>query len=119
LLALTCMGLDALGITGYQVRIAHIGLVRGILSHMGLTERIQGVLAWSLERMREHGVDVVREQILLAHEGETFEPALLDGLDDEQAAALLQRVLGAMNVNIESGTRPPAAIVGRLIRKLR
>lgn len=119
LLALACAGIDAVGVRGYQVRVAHIGLVRGILGHMGLTERIQGILVWSLERMREHGVAAVRERMREAHEGETFDPALLEGLDDDQAAALLQRVLGAMNVNIASGTRPPEAIVGRLIRKLR
>lgn len=118
-LALTCGGLDAIGIKGYEVRLAHIGLVRGILAHMGLTERIQGLLAWSLERMRERGVDAVREQIREAHEGETFDPALLEGLNDEQAAALLHRMLGALNVTITSGTRPPSAIVDRLIRKLR
>jgi len=118
-LALACGGLDALGISGYQVRIAHIGLVRSVLTHMGLTERIQGLLAWSLERMRERGVEVVRQQIADAHEGEVFDPTLLEGLNDQQAAALLQRVLGELNVSINSGTRPPSAIVGRLVRKLR
>lgn len=69
--------------------------------------------------MREHGVDAIRAQLLEAHEGESFDPALLEGLSDEQAAALLGRVLEAMNVSLSSGTRPPEAIVGRLIRKLR
>lgn len=69
--------------------------------------------------MREHGVDAIRAQLLEAHEGESFDPALLEGLTDEQAAALLGRVLEAMNVSLSSGTRPPEAIVGRLVRKLR
>jgi histidyl-tRNA synthetase len=118
-LALACAGLDAAGVAAYSVRVGHIGLVRGALAGMGLAERTQGVLMWSMERMRSQGVEAVRAQLSQSFEGESFDPALLEGLDDEHAAALLQRVLGAMNVSLGAGTRPPEAIVGRLLRKLR
>lgn len=118
-LALACAGLDAAGVAVYTVRVGHIGLVRGALAGMGLAERTQGVLMWSMERMRTQGVDAVRAQLTQSFEGESFDPALLEGMDDEHAAALLQRVLGAMNVSLGSGTRPPEAIVDRLLRKLR
>jgi histidyl-tRNA synthetase len=118
-IGLACSGLDELGIEDYQVRIAHIGLVRGILNHMGIPERIQGLLAWSLERMRSHGVETVREKLRRAHEGESFDPTILGNLDDRQATALLERLLGEINVNLNLGTRPPSDIVDRLLRKMR
>lgn len=118
-LALACAGLDALGITGYRVRIGHIGLVRQLLRSLGLAERTQGLLAWSLEHMRERGVAAVRERLAAAHSPLPFDAALLDGLSDAQAEALLLGSLATIGVNLEYGTRAPAAIVGRLVRKLR
>jgi histidyl-tRNA synthetase len=118
-IALACAGLDAAGVRGYRVRVGHIGLVRQILRGLGLTERTQGLLAWSLERMRVHGVDAVRERLDSAHSELPFDAALLDGLDDAQAEALLLGSLQAIGVNLQFGTRSPEAIVGRLARKLR
>lgn len=118
-IGLACAGLDDLGIVDYQVRIAHIGLVRGILNYMGIPERIQGILAWSLERMRSHGSESVRAKLRRAHEGESFDPSILGDLDDNQATALLERLLGEINVNLNLGTRPPNEIVDRLLRKMR
>jgi histidyl-tRNA synthetase len=45
--------------------------------------------------------------------------ALLEGLNDEQAEALLMHSLSAIGVKLQFGTRPPEAIVRRLVRKLR
>ncbi|MFN8500538.1 ATP phosphoribosyltransferase regulatory subunit [Kouleothrix sp.] len=118
-LALACAGLDAAGVEGYRVRVGHIGLVRQVLRSLGLAERTQGLLAWSLERMRERGVDAVRERLDAAQSPLPFDAALLAGLSDAQAEALLLGSLGAIGVNLEFGTRAPAAIVGRLVRKLR
>lgn len=118
-LALACAGLDAAGIAGYRVRIGHIGLVRGVLAGLGLTERTQGLLAWSLERVRAQGVGVLRELLAQGREEAPFDAAALEGLSDAQAEALLLHSLGAIGVNLQFGTRPPEAIVRRLVRKLR
>ncbi len=120
-LALACAGLRAVGVERFRARVGHIGLLRSVLTQLGLTERTQGVLVWSLERLRNEGVVAVRA--LLEEEQHTdalpFDPALLDGLNDEQAEALIRHSLEAIGVNLQFGTRPPEAIVGRLVRKLR
>lgn len=118
-LALACAGLDAAGVRDYYVTVGHIGVVREILARLGLTERTQGLLVWSLERMRAQGIDVVRDRLSGGDEDLPLDPALLEGLDDDQATALLLRTLQAMRVNLNFGTRPPEAIVRRLVRKLR
>lgn len=118
-IALACSGLEAAGVSNFHVRVGHIGLIRAVLAGLGLTERTQGVLAWSLERMRERGVAVVRDQLLLDEDQGGFDAALLEGLSDEQAEAVLMHALGAIGVKLQFGTRPPEAIVQRLVRKLR
>ena len=118
-IALACAGLEAVGATGYRVRVGHIGMVRQILRHLGLTERTQGLLAWSLEHMRERGIDAVRARLDAGQSPLPFDAALLVGLSDAQAEALLLGSLEAIGLNLDYGTRTPAAIVGRLVRKLR
>ena len=61
----------------------------------------------------------MRERLDAAHGRLPFDAALLDGLDDAQAEALLLGTLGAIGVNLQFGTRSPEEIVGRLVRKLR
>lgn len=120
-LALACAGLQAAGVEDFRVRIGHIGLIRQALASFNLSERVQSILAWNLERMRKHGPDSIREQ-LATIEGQgdlPIDPALIDGLDDQQAEALLLHALRTIGVNLRFGTRPPEAIVGRLVRKLR
>ncbi len=118
-LALACAGLDAAGVAGYSVRIGHIGLIRALLAQLGLTERTQGLLAWSLDRLRTQGPDAVRALLDETRTEAPFDPALLEGLSDDQAEALLLSSLGAIGVSLSFGTRPPEAIVRRLVRKLR
>lgn len=118
-IALACAGLRAAGVRSYRVRLGHVGLIRQILAALELTERTQVLLVWSLERMREQGPAAVREQLAAAHGDVPFDAALLDGLDDAQAEALLLRSFEAIGVDLRFGTRSPQAIVGRLVRKLR
>lgn len=118
-LALACHGLDAVGVDNYTLRIGHIGVIREILVQLGLAERTQGLLLWSLERMRTHGLDAIRENLLEQAGPTSIDPSLLEGLDDEQVTTLLLHMFQAMDVNLSFGTRPPEAIVGRLVRKLR
>lgn len=118
-LALACTGLEAAGIREYRVVLGHIGLVREILSRLELAERTQGLLAWSLEHIRTQGVEAVRARLSETQESLPVDLALLEGLTDEQAATLLLRLLQSIQVDLAFGTRPPEAIVGRLVRKLR
>jgi histidyl-tRNA synthetase len=118
MIALACQGLEAVGITTYRVMIGHVGLARTLLGGLGLPERTQGALMWNMERLRTQGVSAVREY-LAADQGAP--PAGLElppGLDNEQAAAWLLRVLEAMQIDLSTGTRTPEAVVQRLLRRL-
>jgi histidyl-tRNA synthetase len=121
-IALACAGLDRVGVTGYQLVLGHIGLVRAFLDQLELDERVAGLLAWSLDKLRKEGVAAVRARVAEAQGEQGFDPALaglLQTLDDAQARALLLGVLEALQVNVQFGTRAPEAIVDRLLRKLR
>ncbi|NTV63204.1 MAG: ATP phosphoribosyltransferase regulatory subunit [Oscillochloris sp.] len=118
-LALACAGLDAVGVASYRVVIGHIGLIRELLAGLGLEERTQGILAWSMERMRVEGLEAVRARL-----GETIAApppglALPAGLDDEQAGAWLLSMLDAMQIDLSTGSRSSHDVVSRLLRKLR
>ncbi len=118
-LALACAGLSALGLNDYQVVIGHIGLIREILAGLGLAERTQGLLAWSMERLRGGGTSALRNRLDEPPTDLPLDPALLAGLDDEQAGTMLLRLLPALGVDLSFGTRPPAEIIERLVRKMR
>lgn len=118
-LALACTGLAAAGVESYRVVLGHIGLVRQMLTRLGLAERTQGLLIWGLERIRTHGIAAMRERLNELQGELPIDPALLAGLSDDQAVALLLHLLNTMNVNLSFGTRPPEAIVNRLVRKMR
>ncbi|MCS6841181.1 MAG: ATP phosphoribosyltransferase regulatory subunit [Roseiflexus sp.] len=118
-LALACEGLVAAGVTRFTVRIGHIGLIRSLLAALGLSERTQGRLVWRLERLREQGAAAVRAELDAPATALPLDPTLLDGIDDQRAEALLLHALREIGVNLRFGTRPPEAIVGRLVRKLR
>jgi len=118
-MALACAGLDAVGVKSYRVVVGHIGLIREILASLGLEERTQGTLAWSMERMRAEGVAALRERI-----SETIgvPPPGLElpaGLDEDQATSWLLGMLDAMRIDLSTGTRDPQDVVARLLRKLR
>jgi len=118
-LGLAVAGLTTLGIVDYTLTIGHIGIIKAALAALGLPERTTSALAWSLERMRSQGVEAIRAQ----WHGEAAElPVDLDALahlDDGDIETLLLRVLPSLGVRLEGGGREPAAIVNRLVRKLR
>ncbi len=118
-IALACAGLNAVGVDDYTVRIGHIGLARELLARFALPERTRGLLIWNLERLRDHGIESVRERVLASlgtpPEGLDLPP----GLDDAQAALWLERVLAAMRIDLRTGTRSPAEVIQRLLRTLR
>ncbi len=119
IVALACAGLDTLGVEGYYTVLGHMGLVREILTHLGLAERTQALLMWKLEHIRTQGVESMRERLHEAQGDLPIDPSLLNDLDDSQAAELLLHVLQTMKIDLSFGTRPPEAIVQRLVRKLR
>lgn len=118
-IALACAGLDAADITGYQVSIGHIGVMRQILTGMGLSRRNQGMLIWNLDRMRRDGAAALRQQMQPPALPLPVDPALLRHLDDKQAAEMLLRVTAEMQIDLSYGTRAPEEIINRLVRKLR
>lgn len=118
-IALACAGLDAADVQEYHVRVGHVGLLRQILAQLGLTERTQGALIWSMERMRQEGPAAVRGRLREAGGEAPIGIELPPGLDDDQAAAWLLRTLQAMQIDLSTGTRPPEQVVARLLRKLR
>lgn len=118
-LGLAVGGLQAIGIHDYTLTIGHIGIIKAALAALGLPERTTSALAWSLERLRSHGIATIRAQ----WHGEADElPVDLDTLahlDDADIETLLLRVLPSLGVRLDGGGREPSAIVNRLVRKLR
>lgn len=118
-IALACAGLDAAGVAEYRVRIGHIGLVRELLSQLDLEERTQNRLVWSLERMRQEGVDAVRARLHDYLGDPPRDLELPEGLDDEQAISWLLHMFAALQIDLNTGTRTPEDVVRRLLNKLR
>lgn len=118
-IALACAGLEAIGLRSYRITLGHIGVVRQLLTQLGLEERTQGILIWNLERLRTKGVAALRERLDELHISRTDDAALLAGMDDEHASRLLLHTMQEIEVSLSLGTRPPAEIVQRLVRKLR
>ncbi|NTU84311.1 MAG: ATP phosphoribosyltransferase regulatory subunit [Chloroflexales bacterium] len=118
-LALACAGLDAAGVTGYQVMIGHVGLIRELLGCLGLTERAQGALVWSLEHLRKDGPEAVGRRLREDAGEPPLGLELPPGLDEGQATIWLLRTLQAMQIDLSTGTRAPEEVVARLLRKLR
>lgn len=118
-LTLASSGLSAIGIPDYEVRLAHIGVVRELLAHVELAERTRGLLLWSLERMRSQGVEAVRTHLFDLMGDTPIDPSLLETLTDEQVSTLLLRMLQTMGVSLSFGTRSADAIINRMVRKLR
>jgi histidyl-tRNA synthetase len=119
IIAVACEGLHHAQVDSYHIHLSHIGIVREILMQLELAERTQGKLLWSMEKMRSQGIDSVRDYLYQHMGTPLIEPALLATLDDDQVAQLLTGMLEHLEVNLSFGTRPPAAIVQRLVRKMR
>lgn len=118
-LGLAVAGLRAVGIEHYTLTIGHIGVIKALLTALGLPERTTSALTWTLERLRLQGVAAVREQW---HDDAAELPLDLDALShlaDADIETLLLRVLPSLGVRLDGGGREPTAIVNRLVRKLR
>lgn len=118
-LMLACAGLDSLQVARYQVRLGHIGVVREVLNQLGLSGRTQNILTWNLERIREEGIGPMRAHLYETVRALPIDPALLEGLDDEQVSTLFLGIMRVMGMNLSFGTRSPEAIISGLVRKMR
>src|SRR3954447_10080714 len=121
--ALACRGLIAAGVSDWTVTLGHVGVARALLAGLNLPERTASQLLWGMERLRRGGADSLREQLdaassLGTQEGR-FDLGPLVDLPDEQLANLLEMTISAMGLSLDSTSRPPEAIIERLIRKLR
>jgi histidyl-tRNA synthetase len=117
--ALAVAGLTAADVSGFQLRLGHIGLARELTARFALPDRMRGRLIWSLERLRADGRDAVLERLRadLGHAPEGLQ--LPAGLDDAQATLWLAGVLQAMRIDLNTGTRSSADVLSRLLRSLR
>lgn len=119
IVSLACRGLESAGVAGFELRIGHIGVVRALLSGLGLADRTANVLLWNLERLRNGDTDAVRRRLAEIHGDELFDLGPLAALPDEQLEGLLLTMLRAVGLQLENSTRTPEAIAARLVRKLR
>lgn len=119
IMLLACRGLDRVGVEQYRVTIGHIGIVRALLSGLQLADRTANVLLWNMERLRENRADLIRQQLADVHGEQIFDLGPLAALPDDQLEVLLLTMLRAVGQRLDNSTRPPEAIVARLVRKLR
>lgn len=118
LVGLACAGLDAVGVSGWTLQIGHVGIARTLVSKLGLVERTASQLLWSMERLRREGIARVRAE-MQPSDDELFDLGPLHTLPDDQLQTLLLTMLRAVGLPLDNSTRPPEAIVARLVRKLR
>lgn len=119
MITLACRGLNRVGVHDYTLTIGHIGVIRALLNGLGLADRTANLLLWNMERLREGRVDLIRRQLADVHGDELFDLGPLQDLPDDQLEGLLLTMLRAVGVRLDHSTRPPEAIVARLVRKLR
>lgn len=116
---LACRGLEQVGVRDYRITIGHIGIVRTLLAKLGLADRTANLLLWNMERLRAGKRDAIREQIAESSSDELFDLGPLAALPDDQLEGLLLTMLRAVGLRLDNSTRPPEAIVARLVQKLR
>lgn len=116
---LACRGLERVGVGTYEITIGHIGIIRALLLGLGLADRTVNLLLWNMERLRQGQIELIRQQLAEAHGDELFDLGPLAALPDDQLEALLLTMLRAVGQRLDNTTRPPEAIVARLVRKLR
>ncbi len=118
-IALACRGLDRVGVRNYSLTIGHIGIMRALLGGLGLADRTANLLLWNMERLRTGQVESIRQQLAEAHGDELFDLGSLAELPNDQLEGLLLTMIRAVGLRLDNSTRPPEAIVERLVRKLR
>jgi histidyl-tRNA synthetase len=119
IIQLACRGFQRVGVRDYRITIGHMGVVRALLANLGLADRTTNLLLWNMERLREGNTGAIREQLAQSNTDELFDLGPLATLPDEQIEGLLLTMLRAVGLRLDNSTRPPEAIVSRLVQKLR
>ena len=118
-IAVACAGLAAAGVKDWTLTLGHVGVARALLAGLNLPERTASQLLWSMERLRRGDEAAVRPQFRGDEDEANFDLGPLVELPDDQLADLLATTVRAMGLSLDSTSRPPDAIIQRLIRKLR
>ena len=124
-LSLGCTALSSLGLKGHHLEIGDVGVLRGLLSGMGLSERALLFILGSMTELKggEEGLSKVLERArqlrLLATDARRgYLGAAIAGMDEEEVRELLQSLLLWAEVG-SLGQREPSEVVERLLRKFR
>lgn len=123
---LACEGMEALGLSGYRVRVGHLGILSRYLDSLGLDARVRSFLLSSMEDVGKEGrgVEFIAgrlEELGMAGDGadaDVPEPfaELLEQAPGPDAAPALVALLRRMYGTFE-GERTPEEIAGRLLEK--
>ncbi|GAC1636618.1 MAG: ATP phosphoribosyltransferase regulatory subunit [Herpetosiphon sp.] len=119
ILLLALAALQRSGVAEWSLTIGHVGVARSLLNGLGLADRTVSQLIWDLERVRRGGVADVRDEMHLSNDLDAFDLGALKSLPDDQLQSLLLTMIRAVGLPIHNSSRPPEAIVARLVRKLR
>lgn len=119
IIALAIDGLRLAGVERPRLVLGHIGIVIAFLGGLGIDQRAQDWLTWSMERLRR-GDDGAHElpphlQRLEAALDDELEPDADDELSPEAVAAILRQA----GVEFQGGARTPEEIVRGLFAKRR
>ncbi len=133
IIAMACKGLDALGLTRYQLVVGHVGILSRFLEGLQLDIRLRDFLLTNVETIRTRGIPAVLERLAvvfpsldLAAQPAPDEPSaaglpletVLAGLGEPAARAMVLDLLKSMDVELDSA-RSPDEIVSRLLVKIR
>ncbi len=125
ILSLSCAALSNLGLSGYRLEIGDLGVLRGLLESLGLSERAIVFILGSLTELKsgEDGVARIHERarqlrLLGSDPGQPDLAAVIAGMEEAEARELLHGLLkwaGAGSL----GQRQPSDVVERLLRKFK
>jgi histidyl-tRNA synthetase len=122
-LEIIALALDALRLAGIdrpRLVLGHIGVVIGFLGGLGVDQRAQDWLTWSMERLRKgdagaHELPPHLARLEAALDDENDQFAIPDDLDADVVTAILRQA----GVDFQAGTRTPDEIVRGLFAKRR
>jgi histidyl-tRNA synthetase len=118
-----CDGLDALGISHYQVRLGHIGVLLGLLDSYGLSDSAKHLIISQVQALKsgQTNVSELRERaddmgLLRARNGGSTSGQPYQEINSESAQVFILNVLRD-SVAAPVGSRSPEQIAERLLRK--
>ncbi len=121
-IALACWGLERLGVKLYQLILGHIGILRALLTSLGLSPRLCHFLLESMEDVGRpgRGLAYVRRRLAEINPPRALQqtPAAWHALTAELAQTVLQSASAETNVHA-TGNRTTEAILHGLLRRHR